>query len=335
VTAADRALQRRARRLARWYPRSWRTRYGEEFCAMLECELAERPVSVASAANVAWSGLVARASAGGLVGIAHDRELQPRRSLAWVTGGLAAFLCFALAMWSQLVVGWQWTPPRTTGTTIGTVVMSLGVLVLAALGAVALAPVLAGAAVRLVRGPRRTLLVPVAVAVLSAVVLVVGARRFENGWPGTGGHHWADQGLVPGGVAAFVWAATLSVTSYWAHPGALGAFPSAEVAWMAASPVAIVCLGVAATVTVRRLELSARVQRLELRLGQLAALAMGLMLFGTLAWLTDAAPRPVSVPADLFHVGVIDVVGAGVMALALALVVQASHRGLLALRAAT
>ena len=45
---------------------------------------------------------------------------------------------------------------------------------------------------------------------------------------------------MPAGVAAFSWAATLSVSSYWAHPAALAAFPAGEIAWMAVSPLALV-----------------------------------------------------------------------------------------------
>ena len=317
-----------ARRLVRWYPRSWRDRYAEEFVALLEDELAEQPVSVRRTANVAWSGLVARATAGGLAGPVLDVDGQSRRSLAWLAGSLAAFLTFGLAMWSQLVVGWQWTSPRTAGTTHGTVVMSIAVLVLAALAAVALVPLLAAAAMRLVHAGRRPLLVPVAVTVASAVVLVVGARRFENGWPGTGGHHWAHQGLVPGGVAAFVWAATLAVTSYWAHPGALRAFPPSEVVWMLASPLAMLGLAVGAVGTLRRLELPARVARFELRCGQAATVAMGGFLVGAVLWLTDEQRRPRSIPANLFHVGAIDVVGAVVMGLALCGALRAATRGL-------
>ena len=44
---------------------------------------------------------------------------------------------------------------------------------------------------------------------------------------------------VPGGVAAYAWASTLFVTSYWLHPAALGHFPGAELAWMVASPLAL------------------------------------------------------------------------------------------------
>ena len=55
-----------------------------------------------------------------------------------------------------------------------------------------------------------------------AGVMIAGSHHFENCWPGTGAHAWGQQGLVPGGVAAFCWASTLSVSSYWAHPVLLG-----------------------------------------------------------------------------------------------------------------
>ena len=65
--------------------------------------------------------------------------------------------------------------------------------------------------------------------------MAVGGRHFGNGWPGTGGHPWAHPGPVPGGVAAFCWASTLAVSSFWAHPAALAAFPAAELAGMSAA----------------------------------------------------------------------------------------------------
>ena len=78
--------------------------------------------------------------------------------------------------------------------------MSVAVAVFAVLAALALVPI-AAAVARTIAGPRRRrLLVPGAILVASTALLVVGARAFENGWPGTGGHHWAHQGMVPGGA---------------------------------------------------------------------------------------------------------------------------------------
>jgi hypothetical protein len=310
-----------------WYPRSWRARYGDEFCALLECELDEHPRSIRRTVNIIWSGTLARASAAGLAGMPAEGTSQERASLAWLTASLALFLAVGVAVWSQLVVDWQWTSPRTPGTTLGIVVMSVAVLALALLGACAVVPIVVTVVVQIVRGSARRLVVPAAVVSLATTVLVVGARRFENGWPGTGGHHWAQQGLVPGGVAAFLWSATLAISSYWVHPGALRSFPAPEVVWMAVSPIAIAALTVGSAVTLRRLELPARLSRYELRLGQLAAVAMTGFLLGAIAWLSDVSPRPRSIPSDLFHVGAIDVVAAAAMTVTLLLAIQAVSRG--------
>lgn len=320
----------RARRLVRWYPRTWRERYGAEFCALLECDIDETPRSWRRATNLAWSGTLARATQSGLAGLPGGGASQERASLAWLAASLGAFLTVALAVWSQLVVGWQWSSPRTAGTTIGTVVMSGAILALAVLGACAVAPVVAVVVAHVARGTGRRLVVPAGSSAIATTVLVLGARRFENGWPGTGGHHWALQGLVPGGVAAFIWAATLAVSAYWAHPGALQAFPATEVAWMALSPVAMVALAFGATSTLHRVELPSRVSRFELRLGRLASMAMALFLLGAIAWLSDGSPRPRSIPQNLFHVGAIDVAAAVVMAVTLVCAHQAVSRGIAA-----
>jgi len=332
VTLAHASNEQRARRLLRWYPRAWRDRYGDEFCALLESELDEQRTSVRRSLDVAWSGVVARASTTGLVGLPGDPARQSRASLAWVVGGLAAFLSFGLAMWSQLVVGWQWTSPRTPGTTWATVVMSIAVGAFVCLALAAVVPLAASVLTGLRRGRDDEATTLASVATASVAVLVAGARAFENGWPGTGGHHWAHQGMVPGGVAAFVWASTLGVTSYWAHPGALGAFPSAEVAWMAVSPPMMAVAAVAAATTLRRLELSSRVARFELRVGLAASGVMAVFLGAASLWLLDHEQRPRAIPTNLFHVGVIDVVGISVMGLATLLAWRAACRGLAAAR---
>jgi hypothetical protein len=119
-----------------------------------------------------------------------------------------------------------------------------------------------------------------------------GAVTSVTDGPGTGGHPWAHQGLVPGGVAAFSWASTLSVTSYWAHPTALSTFPLTEVGWMILSPLALLMVAVGCALTVRRTHLSARVLRAELMLGQLAAAAMALFILATGLWMLKGGAGP-------------------------------------------
>jgi hypothetical protein len=54
------ATSKRAVGYLRWYPTAWRERYGEEFTAHLEVELAERPVSIARTTNIVMHGLLTR-----------------------------------------------------------------------------------------------------------------------------------------------------------------------------------------------------------------------------------------------------------------------------------
>jgi hypothetical protein len=153
------------------------------------------------------------------------------------------------------------------------------------------------------------------------VVLVLGTHHFANGWPGTRGHPWADQGIVPGGVAASAWASTLFVTSYWLHPAALARFPGGEVAWMLVSPVATAALILGATRIARRVDLSPRVIAYERRLGLLAAVTTSIFLTGAALWIVDGG----SGPRNLFHIGSIDIVE--LIALALLVVVAGRAAG--------
>ncbi|HMD92274.1 MAG TPA: hypothetical protein VKG80_06490, partial [Trebonia sp.] len=59
---------RRAARLLRWYPRSWRDRYGAEFAELLMADIAEWPRSRARALDVARGAALARLAAAGLTG---------------------------------------------------------------------------------------------------------------------------------------------------------------------------------------------------------------------------------------------------------------------------
>ncbi len=308
----------RAARLVRWYPAGWRVRYGAEFTELLVADLAERPRCWRRTADVAVSGTLARLSQAGLGGQRLAERDQARASLAALGCALAVFLTAGTAVWSQLLVGWQWAPPSTRAAAVGTVVMTgalLFFLVLAVLAAVPAGWWLA----RRGSGADRAGLLLIAVSLL---VLVIGGRHMANGWPGTGGHPWPQRGLVPGGVAAFGWAVTLSVTSYWAHPAALLAFPAAELAWMVISPAALAGLAAGLARLVRRLDLPPRLLRYQARLGQLAAAGMAVFLAGAASWVLAGQHGP----GTLFRPGAIDVAELAVMTFALAVGWQAMRR---------
>jgi hypothetical protein len=320
VTAAGEASARRAARLLRWYPAAWRARYGDEFAELLIAEFAEQPRSWRRAADVARGGLLARLTRAGLTGHPPQSPERVRAGLATAAGALAAFGVLGIAMWAQLATGWAWAPPAAAGTTIAMVAMSAAVLLLAALGLLAAVP-LAWSAGRglLCRPARRALRGPVLLAVAGAGALAAGGLHFASAWPGAGAHPWAQHGLVPAGVAAFSWAATLSVSAYWAHPAALAAFPGAEIAWMAVSPAALAAAVAGVAGLVRRLDLSPGILRYEAWLAGSAAAAMTVFLPGACCWVLAEGSGP-----GLFHAGAIDAGSLAVMTLALVMAQRAT-----------
>jgi hypothetical protein len=215
------------------------------------------------------------------------------------------YLVFGLAIWSQLYVGWRWSKPEAPATYSAMAIMTVGLILVAVVVGAASAPIVWTVISRFARRKAPGLLQPSMVFTAGLAFVVLGAHHFQNGWPGTGGHRWADQRVVPGGVAAFVWSSTLSITSYWAHPSSLRAFPVGELLWMLLSPVAIAGLVAGTVQTIRRLELPPALVRYEGRLCRIAVGGLGVFLFGVTMWMVDGG----SGPADLFHVGVIDVVG--------------------------
>jgi hypothetical protein len=297
--------EKRARRLLLSYPRAWRERYGDEFSALLLADIAERPRSWSRALDVARRGGAARLGLGGAV--------HAGARLAVIVCSGSAFVLFGTAVWAQLAIGWQWSRPATPATSAAIVAMACLLGLFAMLAAVGIAPVLWAVVTRFAAGRGRGLAGPFAVFLAGTVVAVLGARHFAAGWPGTGGHPWAHQHLLPARVAAFAWAETLSVTSYWAHPGPLLGFPPDELLWMAASPVALVAAVAGAARMIRRIELSSRVLRFELMLAQVAGGLMVAFVVAVCCWIASGGTGP----RDLFHVGAIDFVAVAAMVAAL------------------
>src|SRR5450759_4497971 len=124
---------RSAARLVRWYPASWRARYGAEVTELLLAECAERPRCWPRTADVIRGGLRARLTVAGLTSHAIEPSDQIRASMATLCCALAAFLAFGVAMWSQLTTGWQWAQPDTAATRAAMLMMSAAAAVFVAL----------------------------------------------------------------------------------------------------------------------------------------------------------------------------------------------------------
>jgi len=304
--------EHQAARLLRWYPASWRARYGEEFAELLLADLAEQPRNWRRSADVAAHGLLARIAVTGLTARAQPPAVQT----ATLGCALAAFGTLGVAMLAQLATGWQWVSPGSPSVAGATVLMTLAAGCIAITGLAAVVPVL-GLILLAARRRNGRVVRPAGLAMACGVALVAGARQFQNSWPGTGGTG-ADHSLVPGGVAAFGWSSTLSVSSFWVHPALLVRFPVTELAWMAGSPVIGIALIIAAAAAVRRLALAGGVVRYLSRLACAACLAAGAFLAGATIWVVGQG----SGDAGLFRPGLVDGAELLVMALALAVAVR-------------
>jgi hypothetical protein len=313
------AAQRRAARLLCWYPATWRARYGAEFTELLLAEFADRPRSWRRAADVARGGLLARLTCASLT--SHQREPagQIQASLATMGWALAAFGIFGVAMLTQLATGRQWGTPHAATTAAGVVVMTGAGAAIGLLAVLAGLPVGWLTAVTLIRDPGRRLAWPAGLLLAGTVTLAAGAHHFQNSWPGTGGTA-GPHGPLPAGLAAFGWAATLSVSSYWAHPVALLHFPGLELTWMALSPAAVACLVAGAAGIARRLPMSAGLLAYLSRLATAGTLVTCCFLAGAACWIFGQG----SGPAGLFHAGALDVAGLAVMTGALAVTIRAA-----------
>ncbi|HTZ91412.1 MAG TPA: hypothetical protein VMB74_03360 [Streptosporangiaceae bacterium] len=305
---AEVAGERRAARLLRWYPPSWRARYGEEFAELLLADFAEQPANWRRDADVAAHGLLARIAVIGLLARAQPPAIQ----LATLGCALATFAALGVAMLAQLATGWQWDSPASPSVAGATVLMTVAAACLASTGLAAGVPVLGRVLLAAVRRDGR-LVRPAGLALACTLALVFGARHFQNSWPGTGGTG-AEHSLVPGGIAAFGWSSTLSVSTFWVHPALLGRFPAAELAWMAASPVAAVTLIIAAATVVRRLALVTGLVRYLTLLARGACLAAAGFLAGAAIWVVGQG----GAAAGLFRPGLVDGGELLIMGLALA-----------------
>jgi len=320
------SAEARARLLLRSYPAQWRARYGDEFAQLLVDDMSERPSSLGRTTDVLRAGLLARLSGYGLAGEARPPLQQMRSSLGVLWSVLAAFLVFALAMWSQLTIGWQWSAPSSHTTAAAMVLMSCAILSIGVLVVLAITPLLWSAARAALRRDSGVLRAAILMALAGALAIAFGSLHFGHGWPGTGGHQWANRGLVPSRIASVAWAATLWVSSYWAHPGALRSFPASELVWMAVSPLAVVLLITGGARTACRLPLSARTLRYEICLGAGVGVAMAAFVVGASMWVTSGGPAP----RQLFRVGMIDAVGLVVMSTTVLVAFQAIQRAVTA-----
>ena len=163
---------------------------------------------------------------------------------------------------------------------------------------------------------------PLLVLAAAVSLLAFGGHHFLYQWPGSGGQ--GEGGtlfpVIPAGLQAFAWSLTywFSAHWFWLATG-LGGW---EIAWIAASPLALAAAAAAAASLVRRAELSPRLLAYETRLAATTCAVTGVFLGGCGYWVY------VGRSPGLAHAGVIDIAAAVLLALALAAAYQAQRTAL-------
>lgn len=199
-----------ADRLLRWYPRSWRDRYGEEFAALLCDQIAEQPRSWRRDADVRWHGVKARLSA---VGLGHSplRDRNAMRTVEAVT--LACFLGCLVSLWSQILRGSSSAPYAHPAVAAMRVVLAATFLVIG-LWAFSGVTTLARRVMRARDDGHGSTLVP------ALLMVGIGSALFAAGITAVWSRlHWA---VTPTSVSTV---AAESISTFWLHPHLLGQVP--------------------------------------------------------------------------------------------------------------
>jgi hypothetical protein len=253
VTPADAA----ARKLLRWYPRTWRERYGEEFLAMIEDSLDGRRPGLRLRLSVARAGLRERGRQVRLAGQKRSRRIA--RGLGGTPGLAMAFI--AASIFADLPLDLKRAPPPSR-------VWQADVAryVLAGLVVVTVAVIAAGG-----------------LAALPAFVRFLRA----GGWPKIRRRvGWAAVAtvLAGGGLAGLV---MVTRSHTYAQLNVSWAYASGQPVTLLAVMVALGLCTRAVKATARRLDLTPRVRAVEKRLGAVTVAAICLMVGVRLIWIAS------------------------------------------------
>lgn len=280
---------RRAARLLRWYPRSWREHNGAEFVDHLEQEFADRPVDLRRSFNVAYKGLVARVGDIGL----HDSVAIPgAQSRAALGTGVALVALTVMVMvnfWSRAMLVWsgrRYHPipvSATTGTL--TVVIALVLLVLAAIVIVVVTCVVR----QIFRGRARPLVVPSTIAVVTGGFLLYEARVFPrllspyiHGAGRFRGMSLSRPGQLLANMAEVVWETTERWVDFW--NASYSPISRVQYALNDIFPLVMFVFGITIAMLIRRVEFPQRIARVALPTVALLGGLSGVYFVAYLGW---------------------------------------------------
>lgn len=253
--------------LIRWYPPAWRERYGEEMTALMEDTLGEGRAGVRLRVSTAWAGLRERGREAGLIAEPREPAQQLRTGSLLV---LCAWAVFVVAGASFSKTSEYFSKALPTGSN-AVAQDAFNVVVLLAFAAAAL--VTLGAA----------LCVPSFISFLKTGGWSAIRRRVHN----ASGLSITSVGAT---VPLLIWAHSLTGVQ---RNGANHLYSAVFIAWVVLLSFTLVAWTVAGVATVRRLDLSSRVLRLEgaLAVG-VAALIVGVTIATALWWESMASNAP-------------------------------------------
>lgn len=245
-------------RLLRWYPRSWRDRYGEELLALTEDEWGDRIPSLRYRRDIARAGLRERVHATGLVGPGANAATRLRSGSLLVLSTWTLFVIAGLGLQKTSEHFARAVPLASRSTSQD------------AFNTVALFAVISLAAV----------LIGVAATLPRAIEFLR-----SGGWRHVRRH--TLRSVIASGLAV----ATVIPLSQWAHTlnemqrnGADNAYSWAVTAWAVLVALALVSWTATAIAVVVRLNLSRRTLRIEGTLAVVVAGSMAAITIATAVW---------------------------------------------------
>jgi hypothetical protein len=268
---------RRATRLLRYYPKSWRDRYGDEFVDFMEQSIVDQPHNTRRTSNIILKSFKARLGELGLLGSTMESATAPKAALSTSTVLAAVFTVFALFYWSCAMVAWNSNPhvATTLAVSIGTAAITVSTMLLS-LTLLLLSVVLIWHALRsaLSKHDKRVVW-PLVLILGSTTVIVNSMHQYLRFTIARGGIEWTHVGVALKQVAG----ATQWVTqrTIWGPSWTGWHIFTAQGLLNVGTPVAVLVLALSMAKLIRLSEVSA----FATRAGRWAttSLALGMLFF--------------------------------------------------------
>ena len=283
-------VDRRARRLLRWYPATWRERYGDEFVDLMEQEITETTHDLKRTGNIIVKGMKARLGEVGVVSPVVGTHNTPRGAIGTMTFLSSLFVVFALYFWSFAMLTWnsnyRWQASTAVTVWTGAItVVSASLVVMVVLVFIVF---FVRALKSALTGHSKGLAVPLTAVSASLVVLSWSVHQSIQFVIARGGIDWASPGSAIKQLAGATIAATHNIIWAWTPSGYRLLSASGLVFNLA--PVALLVLALGVAVLIRRTEFSLFAGRAARVVAIASAASMALYLVSYAGWAVAGGP---------------------------------------------